>query len=130
VQTAVAKPSKPSAKASSPAKAPAKQVANARPPAQPKPAPAASTAPKLEPKAPPAAASGAWRIQLGAFSQKGSAEALYRKLGDKPALQGRHAFYIPVGAITRLQAGPFESRSAAQAACNSLGVPCFPVAAK
>lgn len=97
--------------------APAKEVATAAPPAKPRPA-----------TAPPA--TGAWRIQLGAFSQKGSAEALYGKLSGKAALAGRHAIYVPVGTITRLQAGPFESRSAAEAACNALGVPCFPVAAK
>ena len=74
-------------------------------------------------------AKGPWRVQLGAFSQRSSAEALYRKLSAKGALSGRQAFYIPVGAITRLQVGPFESRGAATAACNSLkGQACFPVA--
>lgn len=91
----------------------------AKPPVQ-RPAPVAQAAP----------ASGGWRIQLGAFSQRGSAEALYGRLSSKPALAGRHAFYIPVGPITRLQAGPFESKAAAQSACNALGVACFPVAAK
>ena len=113
-------------------------------PITPKPAPkiaAAPPAPKVAPKPPPKAAapapapkaapaSGAWRIQLGAFSQKGSAEALYQKLAGKAPLSGRRPFYIPVGAITRLQVGPFESKAAAQAACSALGVPCFPVAAK
>ena len=79
---------------------------------------------------PIAAPKGNWRIQLGAFSQKGSAEALYARLQGKAALSGRHAFYSPVGAITRLQVGPFESKSAAQSACSAIGVPCFPVAAK
>jgi uncharacterized protein len=105
------------------------QVAAAKPaPATPKPAvakPAATPAP-----APTAAASGAWRIQLGAFSQRGSAEALYRKLSGNAALAGRHAFYIPVGAITRLQVGPFESKASAAAACKSVGTACFPVVAK
>jgi uncharacterized protein len=115
------------------------QTATAKPPkAAPKPAPKETASATPTPKiavskpapAPAVAASGAWRIQLGAFSQKGSAQALYQKLAGKPALQGRRAFYIPVGAITRLQVGPFESRAAAQAACNAIGVPCFPVAAK
>ena len=75
----------------------------------------------------PAVASGAWRIQLGAFSQKGSAQALFQKLSSKAVLSGRRAFYIPVGTITRLQVGPFQSKAAAQAACNALGVACFPV---
>lgn len=99
------------------ASAPAKELAAAAPP------------PKARPAAAPPA-SGAWRIQLGAFSQKGSAQALYEKLSGKAALSGRHAVYVPVGTITRLQVGPFESRSAAEAACSALSVPCFPVAAK
>jgi hypothetical protein len=82
------------------------------------------------PSEPSAAATGNWRIQLGAFSKKGSAEALYAKLQSKAALAGRHAFYIPAGAVTRLQVGPFESKSAAQSACSAIDVPCFPVAAK
>ncbi|HVM22293.1 MAG TPA: SPOR domain-containing protein, partial [Sphingomicrobium sp.] len=99
--------------------------------AAPKASPAPSAAPKVSATPPaaaePAAASGAWRIQLGAFSQRGSAEALFQKLSAKPALAGRRPFYIPVGAITRLQAGPFESKAAATNACAALGVPCFPV---
>jgi TPR repeat protein len=103
-----------------------------------KPAPATTPTPKVVPpvakptpaKAPAVAASGAWRIQLGAFSQRGSAEALYQKLSGKPALAGRRPFYIPVGAITRLQVGPFASKGAAAAACKALGTACFPVPAK
>ena len=122
VQTASAKPPQPARKAP-------KRVTSAAPNAEAQARPTVSAAPP--PKAEVAsAASGAWRIQLGAFSQKGSAEALYQKLAGKPALAGRRPFYIPVGAITRLQVGPFESRAAAQAACNAVGVACFPVAAK
>jgi uncharacterized protein len=74
-------------------------------------------------------ATGAWRIQLGAFSQRGSAEALFHKLSG--SLAGRQPFYIPVGNITRLQAGPYPTRAAAQAACNALkGQACFPVLGK
>lgn len=84
--------------------------------------------------APPAkkvqAPTGDWRIQLGAFSQRGNAEALYRKLSGKDVLAGRKPFYVAAGAVTRLQAGPFESRSAAEAACRALGVACFPVSGK
>ena len=119
VQTAKAKPPQPAPKAEPKhvtTEAPVKAVATA-------------AAPKT-PKEPAVAASGGWRIQLGAFSQKGSAETLYQKLAGKSALAGRRAFYIPVGTITRLQVGPFESRAAAQGACNAVGVPCFPVAAK
>ena len=114
-----------------------KGVAIARAKAAPaKPAPKA----KSTPKAPPRAAApqgtpvtGNWRVQLGAFSKRSSAEALFAKLSGSGALAGRRSFLIPAGAVTRLQAGPFESRAAAAAACTSLsakGQPCFPVAAK
>ena len=106
-----------------PAKAKAKpaQVAQAESPAKTAPAPA---------KATPAPATGGWRIQLGAFSQRGSAEALYKKLAGNSALAGRQAYYVPAGTVTRLQAGPFASRAAAQAACNALKQACFPVPGK
>ena len=116
----------PSAK---PAKAKAKavQAAEARPaPIKPAAAPAPAT-PKVAGASPP---TGSWRIQLGAFAQKGSAEALYRKLASNSALAGRQPYYVAVGAVTRLQAGPFASRSAAQAACTALKQACFPVPAK
>ena len=74
--------------------------------------------------------SGGWRIQLGAFSQRASAEALYRRLSGKAALAGRAPIYVAAGSVTRLQIGPFVSRSAAEAACRSLGTACFPVPAK
>jgi cell division septation protein DedD len=116
-------------------------------PAKPKPVPspkpsrpvrvAQASAPVQKPVSaaaarPPAAASatGTWRIQLGAFSQRGSAEALYHRLAGKPALAGRGPFYLAAGPVTRLQVGPFASRAAAQAACGTLGTACFPVPAK
>jgi TPR repeat protein len=90
----------------------------------------AKTPPKAASPTPAAAASGAWRIQLGAFSQRASAEALFRKLSGNSALAGRRAFYVPVGAVTRLQVGPFESKAAAAAACRAIGQACFPVPAR
>jgi len=117
------------------APAPVPKAASAKPSA-PKPAPKAAATKPAEPKlAPPApakpvvAASGNWRIQLGAFGQRKSAETLYAKLSGK--LAGRQAYYIPVGAVVRLQAGPFESSAAAKAACARLAPqPCFPVEAR
>jgi cell division septation protein DedD len=76
------------------------------------------------------AASGSWRIQLGAFSQAGNARALYEKLSSNPALAGRQPLYVAAGAITRLQVGPFESRASADATCRKLAVPCFAVPPK
>jgi TPR repeat protein len=99
--------------------APAKAAA-AKPVAAP-PAKAIAPAPQ-----PPMTVSGKWRIQLGAFSQRKSAESLYTKLAAK--LAGRQAYYIPAGAVVRLQAGPYESRAAASSACARLAPqPCFPV---
>ena len=99
---------------------------------KPKPVEVASGRPaKLVPVAPPASptAGGAWRIQLGAFSQRGSAEALYKKVSG--ALAGHQPFYVAAGPVTRLQVGPYSSRAAASAACAALhGQPCFPVPAK
>lgn len=90
-----------------------------------KAAPAGPAAPKAT------AHSGGWRIQLGAFGQRGSAEALFRKLSGSSALSGRSPVYVPAGAVIRLQIGPFESRSAAASACAALrGQACFPVPAK
>jgi cell division septation protein DedD len=75
---------------------------------------------------PAAAASGKWRVQLGAFGQRKSAEALFGRLSGK--LAGRQAYYVPAGGVVRLQAGPFESRAAANSACVRLAPqPCFPV---
>lgn len=113
-------------KKQAPAAAPPKTAAK---PAAPKAAPPKTATPKAAAPAAPkpaVSASGNWRIQLGAFGQRKSAEALFAKLSGK--LAGRQAFYVPAGAVVRLQAGPFESRSAASAACARLAPqPCFPV---
>ena len=105
------------------------------PPAKIAPAPAKVTPPPVKiavaaPAAQPkmATASGAWRIQLGAFGVAGNAQALWAKLKGNAALGGRQAFYVPVGKLTKLQAGPFASRAEAQAACGQVGVAgCIPV---
>jgi TPR repeat protein len=112
------------AKAPAPAPSKAKLAAKVAPPAKPV-AKVAGTA-KAE-----ASARGAWRVQLGAFSARGSAEALFRKLAGNAALGGRQPYYVPAGKVTRLQAGPFDSRAAAAAACARLAPqPCFPVEAR
>ncbi len=115
--------------AKKPAAAPPQAAAKPMPP---KPAPPKATATKPAAPAtakPTVAASGNWRIQLGAFGQRKSAEALFAKLSGK--LAGRQAYYVPAGAVVRLQAGPFESRSAANGACARLAPqPCFPVEAR
>lgn len=83
--------------------------------------------------APPVAvatnAGGGWRIQLGAFGQRASAETLFARLRGK--LGARQAYYVPVGTVTRLQVGPYGSRAAATSACAALaGQACFAVSAR
>ncbi len=89
-------------------------------------APANTTAPSA-PAATAArpASSGSWRIQLGAFRDEGNARSLWAKVGSRT---GGSPHYVQAGGITRLQAGGFASRSAAQAACTKSGVSCVVVA--
>ena len=98
--------------------------------AKPAPAKAAPTIAAKKPAPPiPASSTGAWRIQLGAFGTRGAAQALFGQLG--PTLGGAQAFYIPVGTVTRLQAGPYSSRATASQACARLKPqPCFAVAVR
>lgn len=114
------------AKTQQPASVAPTRPARAKPAPQ-KPKAAEPARPKATPVSP---VSGDWRIQLGAFSQRGSAEAPYRRVSGKAALAGRRPFYVAAGNVIRLQVGPFVSRAAAQAACGSLGTACFPVSAK
>jgi cell division septation protein DedD len=109
--------------------------AAANPPkATPQPVAVASTARRGAPAAPALARTGpieggAFRIQLGAFRDRGAATALYRQLA--PRLGGAAMTLVPSGTMTRLQAGPYATRSAANAACAALKPqPCFPVAAR
>ena len=95
----------------------------------------ASNAPAQEvaiKKAAPAA-SGSWRVQLGAFSKRASAESLYNKLSGAAPVAGHRAVYEAAGGVTRLQVAGFPSRSAAESACSALskkGQACFPVEGK
>jgi TPR repeat protein len=83
---------------------------------------ARATPPK--PSAPGAAvgtpASGPWRVQLGAFSVRGNVDKLWASLSGRSELAGRAKVTVPAGAVTKLQAGGFASREAAEAACRSL----------
>lgn len=99
------------------------------------PVKAAPAAPQAAVPIPPrvAAATGPWRIQLGAFSKRSAAEALYGDLRGSAPVAGHQPVYQPVGSVTRLQIGGFSSRAAAQAACaqlSSKGHACFPVSGK
>lgn len=89
-------------------------------------------APHIEALPPHQTNGGNWRIQLGAFGQRAAAEALFRKLAAGP-LAGKQPVYTSVGAVTRLQAGPFATHAEASAACSLLTArkqPCFAVPAR
>jgi TPR repeat protein len=99
---------------------PAKTAANAKPaPALPARQPAPAPAP-----------SGPWRVQLGAFGVAGNADALWNKVRNRPELAGHDKLLAPAGRLTKLQAGGFASKSAADAACSRLtagGFTCLAV---
>ncbi len=108
-------------------------------PIEPRPAPVRTTvvkAPVVKApvvKAPVAVASGgAWRIQLGAFSNSSGATSLWNGLkGRVGALAPYQPLIVRVGSITRLQTGPFASRAAADKLCASVkakGLACVAVA--
>ena len=88
--------------------------------------PATPTRPSPTPVAASPAAAGNWRIQLGAFSNRGNAQALWTRLA--PRLPGAAPSYTAAAALTRLLAGPYTSRTAAQAACARIAPQaCIPV---
>lgn len=81
----------------------------------PKPAPARPAPVKT------ASTDGAWRIQLGAFGEEANAKKLWTSLESKIAdLAALQPYLKATGAVTRLQAGPFASKAAAEATCNKV----------
>jgi TPR repeat protein len=69
----------------------------------------------------PTATDSGWRIQLGAFGNEASARRLWTQLEGKVSdLRTLQPYLTAAGKITRLQAGPFASRSAAEAMCGKL----------
>ena len=111
----------------------ARGKAKAAPAPYSKPAKVAAKPQTPTPKPAAATASGSWRIQLGAFSKRESAESLFKKLSVSAPVAGHPAFYVPAGAVTRLQVGGFASKAEAASACSKLsakGQACFPVAGK
>jgi cell division protein FtsN len=89
-----------------------------------------ATKPAEKAKAPASkdVATSGWVIQLGAFSRRSSAEALFRKLSSTAALSGKSAIYVPAAGVTRLQIAGFGDKAAAASACAALartGQACF-----
>lgn len=90
------------------------------------PTPARTTAPRPARPTPARTTSGPWRIQLGAFRDRGNADALWREVRGR--LGGAQPYFVTAGGVTRLQAGGYANRGAAQAACRRSGQPCVVVA--
>lgn len=120
---------KPAAAAPKTAPAAPKPVVVAAQKPAPKPVVTAA-APKPE-KAVPASSEG-WRVQLGAFSDEVKAKALWSSLKSRIAgLSGLQPSYVKAGPVTRLQAGGFATKAAAEKLCSSAkaaGQACLPVA--
>lgn len=74
--------------------------------------------PAANPSAPATSARGAWRIQLGAFGDRGRATALWNRVSGR--LGSAEPAYVVAGSVTRLQAGPYATRAAAQSACSAV----------
>jgi TPR repeat protein len=117
----------------SPATAGADYTGKTPPPAKAAAKPAAPPTPLSAEKpspAPAAAASGPWRVQLGAFGVAGNADALWARVKSRPELAGHGKMLVPAGRLTKLQAGGFASKADADATCSRLsaaGFACLPV---
>ena len=126
--TPAAKPARPTRAVPPPVKPAAAPKPAATPTSAPTPAPTPKPAATPKPTPKPAAAtaaSGRYRVQLGAFRDAGNARALWGRIGGKV---GSQPSYPVSGGVTRLQAGPFRTRAEAQRACRASGVPCVIVA--
>jgi uncharacterized protein len=74
---------------------------------------------------------GAWRIQLGAFGEEANAKKLWTALeGRVSELAALQPYLKAAGNVTRLQAGPFATKAAADAMCvkvKAAGQACLAV---
>jgi hypothetical protein len=59
-------------------------------------------------------------VQLGAFAVRGNVDRLWARLSERDELSGKAKLTVPAGSVTKLQAGGFASRDAAEEACRSL----------
>ncbi len=92
---------------------------------------ASKPAPPPKPAARAVQATGAWRVQLGAYGSDERAATQWKALVAKvPALAAYHKATEPAGAVFRLQATGLPSKEAATALCKSVtegGGGCFVV---
>lgn len=122
--------SAPTAAVPAPINAPIQATPTRTAAAAPAPAPAARQSPTSSAMFATATAAsalpGGWRVQLGAFRDRGNAEALWTRLRGK--LAGAQPDYVPAGDVTRLQATGFADQAAARRACAAVGVSCLVIA--
>jgi DedD protein len=106
--------------------------------AEAKPAAAKPVEPKMDESARAAAALGGqgggeqWVVQLGAYKEDGNVKLLVKKLKEMGVPSYTEAFESPQGQRTRVRAGPFATKEAAekaQAKAKAIGV-SGPVAPK
>lgn len=108
----------PSSVASAPAIQPTPPAPAAVAPVKPT-TPAKPAAPEIRTAAAPA--DGAWRVQLGAFSDEAKARSLWTNLLTRvKGLDAYQPYLLKDTAITRLQAGPLTSQAAALKLCASV----------
>lgn len=103
------------------------------PVASPAPAQSAANGPAAKAPAPVrTAATGRWRIQLGAYNNPAAARTQWGVLSKKVGVLGAmQPSYEQAGKFTRLRTGPFGTRAEAEKACvaaRSAGQACFSVA--
>lgn len=128
---AIADRSKPARSPIRQTEVPPSKVAVATPaPKKQSPKPVAAAAkPAQKPVAIAAAPGGKWRVQLGAFGDPAKARALWNSLENRVAALGAmQPFLVKAGPVTRLQAGPIASKSAAEQLCANVrasGNPCL-----
>lgn len=87
------------------------------------PTPAVKPTPSYNPAPVPSApaTSGKYRIQLGAFGKESRARALWSNLeGRVGGLSSLQPYLKASGAVTRLQAGPFATKSEAASMCSKV----------
>ncbi|MEP2104111.1 MAG: SPOR domain-containing protein [Parasphingorhabdus sp.] len=94
----------------------------APPVVKPAPAPVVATPVKKPAPAPVrTAATGNWRVQLGAFGDQNKAKVLWNNLEKRvSALNSLQPYLVAAGKITRLQAGPFATKAQASKVCGSV----------
>lgn len=114
-----------------PSTPPKPKPVEAAPAAKPATAAKVAVAKPAAPKPPvPKAASGGWRVQIGAFSAEARARTLWSQLSAKVSgLSGYQPYILTSGGVTRLQAGPVASNAEASKLCGAIkaaGAECMP----